>query len=68
MLSDEDLLEYLDGAGLSKYDMPEFLLHLEAVPLTASGKVLKRNLVESVAAGTLVPRAVRFRSHPGTAG
>lgn len=64
MLSDEDLLQHLDAVGLSKYDMPEFMLDLEAVPLTASGKILKRDLAARLAAGTLAPRGVRFRPRP----
>jgi len=40
---DAELL-HLDIAGLSKYDMPEFILPLSEMPLTASGKLLKREL------------------------
>jgi acyl-CoA synthetase (AMP-forming)/AMP-acid ligase II len=55
------LLEHLDLAGLSKYDMPEFILPLDEMPLTASGKVIKRELVRRVAEGSVQPVAVRFR-------
>ena len=41
----EAILRHLDMAGLSKYDMPEFIVPLEEMPLTASGKVIKRELV-----------------------
>src|SRR5262249_31645599 len=37
-----EMLNHLDAQGLSKYDMPEYFLALEAFPLTPSGKVLKR--------------------------
>lgn len=60
-LPDEALLRHLDENGLSRYDMPEYLLDVESLPMTASGKVLKRDLAERVVAGALVPRAVRFR-------
>ncbi|MES2562744.1 MAG: class I adenylate-forming enzyme family protein, partial [Pseudomonadota bacterium] len=40
------MLAHLHGAGLSKYDMPEYFIALDAFPLTASGKILKRELVE----------------------
>jgi acyl-CoA synthetase len=67
ILSDEDLLQHLDAVGLSKYDMPEFLVDLQAVPLTASGKILKRDLAERLAAGTLALRAVKFQPRSGAA-
>jgi len=54
-----ELLQHLNDQGLSKYDMPEFFLELDAFPLTASGKVLKRRLVEMVAQGLLKPQPVR---------
>jgi acyl-CoA synthetase len=59
---DGELLDFLDSAGLSKYDMPEYLLELDAVPMTASGKVLKRLLSARIAAGELSPRPVKFRA------
>ena len=34
-LTPEALLAHLDHAGLSKYDMPEFVLILDDIPLTA---------------------------------
>jgi acyl-CoA synthetase len=56
------MLEHLHGAGLSKYDMPEYFIALDAFPLTASGKILKRELVEMTTAGRIKPEPVRFRS------
>jgi non-ribosomal peptide synthetase component E (peptide arylation enzyme) len=56
------ILEHLDASGLSRYDTPEFILELPEMPLTASGKLLKRALVQSVAEGRLRPLPVRFRS------
>ena len=56
-----DLLRHLDAQGLSKYDMPEFFLALDDFPLTASGKVLKRRLIEMVAQGSLKPQPVRWQ-------
>jgi acyl-CoA synthetase len=55
-----ELLRHLADQGLSKYDMPEYFLELESFPLTASGKVLKRRLVEMVAEGLLAPQPVRW--------
>ncbi|MFP6558936.1 class I adenylate-forming enzyme family protein [Paraburkholderia sp. B3] len=54
------LLRYLAEVGLSKYDMPEFFLQLPMFPMTASGKILKRQLIDSTRAGELVPVAVRY--------
>ena len=53
----EAMLQHLDRAGLSKYDMPEFIL---LMPLTASGKVIKRELVCRVEEGRVQPVPVRF--------
>jgi acyl-CoA synthetase len=57
----EAILRHLDTEGLSKYDMPEFILALDELPLTASGKVVKRELVRRVEEGSLRPRLARFR-------
>jgi acyl-CoA synthetase len=57
----EAILQHLDMAGLSRYDMPEFILPLEEMPLTASGKVIKRELVRRVEEDSLRPLPVRFR-------
>ncbi len=51
--------------GLSKYDMPEFFVRVDAFPLTASGKILKRELVEMVKRGELAPTPIRFSRTEG---
>lgn len=56
-----ELLDHLMAEGLSIYDMPERFLRLDAFPLTASGKVLKRELTAMVARGELQVQAVRAR-------
>lgn len=55
------LLAHLAARGLSKYDMPEYTIALAALPLTASGKILKRELVEQVKRGDISPQPVRWR-------
>jgi non-ribosomal peptide synthetase component E (peptide arylation enzyme) len=57
----EAILRHLDSAGLSRYDMPEFILLLEDLPLTATGKVRKGELLRRVEEGGLRPLPVRFR-------
>ncbi len=59
-IDDGALLAHLDAAGLSRYDMPEYLLTLDALPMTASGKIVKRDLSRLVQDGALQPRPVRF--------
>lgn len=54
-----ELLAHLAAEGLSRYDMPEYLLAMEAFPMTASGKILKRELMAMVARGELSPVPVR---------
>ena len=56
------MLDHLGEHGLSKYDMPEFFICMEAFPQTASGKILKRELVELAKAGKLKPAPVRWVS------
>jgi acyl-CoA synthetase len=56
----EALLAHLAEQGLSRYDMPEFFLRVEKFPLTASGKILKRELVDMTQRGTLSPTPVRW--------
>ena len=57
----EGLLDHLHAVGLSKYDMPEYFLALDAFPLTASGKILKRELQAWAKSGRVAPQAVRWR-------
>jgi len=43
-VSPEPLLAHLHAEGLSKYDMPEYFAQVDEIPLSASGKILKRAL------------------------
>jgi acyl-CoA synthetase len=56
--SPEDILKHLDNGGLSKYEMPEFFLQIDEIPLTASGKIRKRDIVEWIADGRARPMAI----------
>lgn len=56
------VLQYLYDNGLSKYDMPEYVLLVESFPMTASGKILKRELTRQVVAGELEPQPVFWRA------
>jgi acyl-CoA synthetase len=42
--------------------MPEFILFLAEMPLTASGKIVKRELVRWTTEGRAQPQPVRWRS------
>jgi acyl-CoA synthetase len=55
-----ELLAHLDAAGLSRYDMPEYFIAMTHYPLTASGKILKRELVEWARTGRIRPIPVRW--------
>jgi acyl-CoA synthetase len=55
-----ELLAHLNAAGLSRYDMPEYFIAMTAYPLTASGKILKRELVEWAKTGQIQPVPVRW--------
>jgi acyl-CoA synthetase len=56
----DELLAHLHAAGLSRYDMPEYFIAMTAYPLTASGKILKRELVEWAKSGRIAPLPVRW--------
>lgn len=58
-LDPQTLLRHLNERGLSKYDMPEYFVAVDAFPLTPSGKILKRELVEWARSGRIRPRSVR---------
>jgi acyl-CoA synthetase len=59
-LAADAVLTHLAASGLSKYDMPEFYIQMDAFPLTASGKVLKRELIEWLKCGRIKPAPVRW--------
>jgi acyl-CoA synthetase len=59
--SPEEILKHLDDVGLSKYDMPEFFVELDEIPLTASGKVRKREVIDWIAEGRAKPVAIRWQ-------
>ena len=56
------VLRHLHDAGLSKYDMPEYFIAMDAFPLTPSGKILKRELIEWLKDGRILPEPVRWKA------
>jgi len=62
LLEPSDVLQHLHEAGLSKYDMPEYYLQMDAFPLTPSGKILKRELVQWQQEGRIKPQPVRWKA------
>lgn len=60
-------LEHLAAEGLSKFDMPEWFVRLDTFPLTTSGKILKRKLVEMHRRGEIEPVPVHFKPKKETA-
>jgi acyl-CoA synthetase (AMP-forming)/AMP-acid ligase II len=57
----DDVLQHLDAVGLSKFDMPEYFLQTTEIPLTTSGKTLKRELVNWVQEGRVRPQPIRWQ-------
>ena len=55
-------MQHLRDQGISKYDMPEYFVRVEEFPLTASGKILKRELTLQVRRGELCPLQVTGKS------
>jgi acyl-CoA synthetase len=56
----DEILAHLHRLELSRYEMPEYFLCVEAFPLTASGKILKRELIRMVASGEARPTPIRW--------
>jgi acyl-CoA synthetase len=63
----DELLSHLDNAGLSKFDMPEYFVRLDEIPLTPNGKMLKRAIVDAIKDGRISPEPVRFESKRASA-
>ncbi len=63
----DGIMGHLDAEGLSRYDMPEFFLRMDGFPLTASGKILKREIVEMHRRGELEPVPVVRRQRRAAA-
>jgi acyl-CoA synthetase len=60
-----DMLAHLAAEGLSKFDMPEWFIAVAGMPMTASGKILKRELAEMVKSGELTAEPVRYVAAKG---
>ncbi len=58
--SGDEILNHLYETGLSVQDMPEYYIAMDTLPLTASGKILKRELAELAKMGKIVPEPIRF--------
>jgi acyl-CoA synthetase (AMP-forming)/AMP-acid ligase II len=54
----EAVLEHLARQGLSRYDMPEYGLTLEHIPLMSNGKIQKRDILAWIGEGRVTPTPV----------
>jgi acyl-CoA synthetase len=66
-IAPDQLLAHLDAVGLSKYDMPEYFLRLDEIPLTPNGKMLKRAIVDWIKEGKVTPEPIRFETKRASA-
>lgn len=53
-----ELLAHLRDEGLSRFDMPEYIARVDSFPLTASGKIMKRELTTAVDEGSIRPEPI----------
>jgi acyl-CoA synthetase len=60
----EQIIEDLDLAGLTKYEMPEYFLELTNIPLMPNGKIQKLDIIKWVQDGKVKPAPVE-RRHGG---
>lgn len=52
------VMAHLAANGLSKFEMPEFSLELDDIPLMSNGKIQKGDVARWIADGTVVPQSV----------
>ncbi len=57
----DELLAHLAREGVSKFDMPEYFVRFESFPLTASGKILKRELAAMARRGEIALTPIRWQ-------
>jgi acyl-CoA synthetase len=57
----DQVLERLESAGLPTYEMPEFTLELDDIPLMSNGKIQKADIVKWIREGRVAPAAVGAR-------
>ncbi|MDA9987861.1 acyl--CoA ligase [Luminiphilus sp.] len=62
----EEVVDHLLAQGLSKYDLPEYYTVLDTFPLTASGKILKRVLVDQLNDGTVKASPINREGQKGS--
>jgi len=53
------ILDHLAASGLSPHDMPEFTLDLAELPLMSNGKIEKREILDWIRDGRVVPAPVQ---------
>ena len=58
----DKIMSYLYSEGLSKNDMPEYIALIDTMPLTSSGKIVKRDLLSSIEEGQLTLEPIRWQS------
>ena len=54
----EQILRHLKAEGLSRYDLPEYLVEIDDMPLTPGGKVIKRDILALINAGQVNPQPI----------
>ncbi len=54
----EDVLAHLKSMGLAKYQMPEFILFVNEMPLNSTGKIMKSIILDRIAKSELVPTRI----------
>lgn len=60
-----DILKYLKTEGLATYYMPEYIVQIDEMPVTSTGKILKRTLLSMLDDGQLTPLPVRWAQSEG---
>ena len=58
-ISGKEILKHLAEQGLSRFDMPEYWLRMDDLPLIPNGKMDKQQILQQVNKGLLSPESIR---------
>jgi acyl-CoA synthetase (AMP-forming)/AMP-acid ligase II len=67
-VSKERICQHLRQAGVSRYEMPEFLAEMDDVPLMPNGKLRRREIEQAVRAGAVPVQAIAGEAAPAPGG
>lgn len=58
------VLDHLAEQGLSRYDMPEYALALDDIPLMSNGKIQRLEVMKLIRDGRVTPKPIHYNPSP----